>query len=74
MPFETFFRKVESQGHTGRSHKLACPGHNSYIYAWISKLFYIVVFLEEEKCHLKQFFCSPGQSPGRAFVLQRLRR
>ena len=32
-----------------------CPGHNSYIYAWISKLFDTVVVLEEEKCHLKHF-------------------
>ena len=24
-----------------------CPGHNSYIYAWISKLFNIVFVLEE---------------------------
>ena len=32
-----------------------CPGHNSYIYAWISKLFDTVVVLEEEKCHLKPF-------------------
>ena len=31
------------------------PGHNSYIYAWISKLFNMVVVLEEEKCHLKHF-------------------
>ena len=31
-------------------------GHNSYIYAWISKLFDTVVVLEEEKCHLKHFF------------------
>ena len=32
-----------------------CLGHNSYIYAWISKLFDTVVVLEEEKCHLKLF-------------------
>ena len=32
-----------------------CPGHNSYIYVWISKLFDIVVVLEEEKCHMKHF-------------------
>ena len=32
-----------------------CPGHNSYIYAWISKLFDPVGVLEEEKCHLKHF-------------------
>ena len=32
-----------------------CPGHNSYIYAWISKLFDIVVVLEEEKCYMKHF-------------------
>ena len=25
-----------------------CPGHNSYIYAWISNLFHIVVVLEKE--------------------------
>ena len=30
-----------------------CPGHNSFIYAWISKLFDTVVVLEEEKCHLQ---------------------
>ena len=29
--------------------------YNSYIYAWISKLFNIVFVLEEEKCHLKLF-------------------
>ena len=28
-------------------------GHNSYIYAWISKLFDTLVVLEEEKCYLK---------------------
>ena len=33
-----------------------CPGHNSYIYGWVSKLFDTVVVLEEEKCHLKLFF------------------
>ena len=32
-----------------------CPGHNSYIYAWISNLFDTAVVLEEEKCHLKHF-------------------
>ena len=32
-----------------------CPGHNSYIYSWISKLFDTVVVLEEEKCQLKHF-------------------
>ena len=32
-----------------------CLGRISYIYAWISKLFDIVVVLEEEKCHLKHF-------------------
>ena len=32
-----------------------CPGHNSYIYAWISKLFDTVVVPREEKCHLKHF-------------------
>ena len=32
-----------------------CPGHNSYIYAWISKLFDTVVVLEEEKCSFKHF-------------------
>ena len=32
-----------------------CPGHNSYIYECISKLFDTVVVLEEEKCHLKHF-------------------
>ena len=30
-----------------------CPGHNSSIYAWISKLFDTVVVLGEEKCYLK---------------------
>ena len=30
-----------------------CLGHNSYIYAWISKSFDTVVVLGEEKCHLK---------------------
>ena len=33
-----------------------CPGHNSYIYAWISKLFDTVVVLEEEKCYMKTLF------------------
>ena len=57
MPFETFFSgrlkvkvtkvKMVING--------ACPGHNLYIYAWISKLYGTVV-LEEEKCHLKHFF------------------
>ena len=32
-----------------------CPGQNSYMYAWISKLFDTVVLLGEEKCHLKHF-------------------
>ena len=32
-----------------------CPGHNSYIYAWISKLFGTVIVLEK-KCHLNYFF------------------
>ena len=32
-----------------------CLGHNSYIYAWISKLFNTIVVLGEEKCHLKHF-------------------
>ena len=32
-----------------------CPGHNSYIYAWIVKLFDTVVVLGEEKCFLKHF-------------------
>ena len=32
-----------------------CPGHNSYIYAWISKLFDTVVVLGEETCCLKHF-------------------
>ena len=35
-----------------------CLGHNSYIYAWISKLLDILVVLEEEKCHLKHFLGS----------------
>ena len=30
-----------------------CPDHNLYIYTWISKYFGTVVFLEEQKCHLK---------------------
>ena len=30
-------------------------GHNSYISAWLSKLFDTVVVLGEEKCHLKHF-------------------
>ena len=29
------------------------PGHSSYIYGWISKLFDTHVVFEEEKCHLK---------------------
>ena len=33
-----------------------CLGHNSYIYAWISKLFNTIGVLGEEKCHLKHFF------------------
>ena len=32
-----------------------CPGHNSYIYEFILKLFDTVVVLEEEKCRLKFF-------------------
>ena len=32
-----------------------CLGHNSYIYAWISKLFKTIVVLGEEKCYLKHF-------------------
>ena len=32
-----------------------CLGHNSYIYAWISKLFNTFLVLEEEWCHLKLF-------------------
>ena len=32
-----------------------CLGHNSYIYAWISKLFDTVVVLGVEKSHLKHF-------------------
>ena len=31
-----------------------CLGHNSYIYAWISKLFKTIVVLGEN-CHLKHF-------------------
>ena len=31
------------------------PGHDPFIYGWISKLFDTVVVLEEEKCHLKHF-------------------
>ena len=30
-----------------------CLGHNSYIHEWISKLFYTVFVLGEEKCNLK---------------------
>ena len=43
--------------HCARAHASVriCPGHNSYIYAWISKLFDTAVVLEEEKCHLKHF-------------------
>ena len=32
-----------------------CLGHNSYINAWISKLYDTVVVLGEEKCYLKFF-------------------
>ena len=32
-----------------------CPGHNFYIYAWISVSFGSVVVLEKGKCHLKHF-------------------
>ena len=32
-----------------------CLGHNSYIYAWISKLFDTVVVLGKEKCCLNHF-------------------
>ena len=32
-----------------------CPGHNFYIYAWISKLFDTVLVLGDEKCHLKHY-------------------
>ena len=32
-----------------------CPGHNSYTYAWISKLSDTVAVLGEEKCCLKLF-------------------
>ena len=32
-----------------------CPGHNSYIYAWISKLFDTFVVHKKEKCRLKHF-------------------
>ena len=38
-----------------RAYVRICPGHNSYIYAWISKLFDTFVVLGEEKCHLKHF-------------------
>ena len=38
-----------------RAYVRICPGHNSYIYAWISKLFDAVVVLGEEKCHVKHF-------------------
>ena len=43
--------------HCARAHASVwiCPGHNSYIYAWISNLFDTVVALEEMKCHLKHF-------------------
>ena len=34
---------------------LICLGHNSYIYAWISKLFNTIVVFGEEQCHLKHF-------------------
>ena len=39
-----------------RAYVRICPGYNSYIYAWISKLFYTVVVLGEEKYHLKHVF------------------
>ena len=32
-----------------------CPGHNFYIYGWISKLVDTVDVLEE-KCYLEHFF------------------
>ena len=32
-----------------------CLGHNSFNYAWISKLFNTVFVLDEGKCHLKYF-------------------
>ena len=38
-----------------RAYIQICPGHNSHIYAWISKLFDTVVVLGKEKCHLKHF-------------------
>ena len=38
-----------------RAYVRICPGHNSYIYAWLSELFDTVVVLGEEKCHLKHF-------------------
>ena len=39
----------------GQIHVLSCPEHNVYNNAWISKYFYTIVVLEEEKCHLKHF-------------------
>ena len=38
-----------------RAYIRICPGHNSYIYAWISKLFDTGVVLGKEKSHLKHF-------------------
>ena len=61
MPYETFLGRLKV-GVTGGVNKgqmviyLACPGHNLYIYAWISKQFCTVVVLKEEKCHLTHFF------------------
>ena len=38
-----------------RAYVRICPGHKSYIYAWISELFDTFVVLGEEKCHMKHF-------------------
>ena len=43
MPFETFLGRLKvkvigsNKGENGHIHVLTCPGHNLYIYAWISK-------------------------------------
>ena len=36
MPLETFLGRLKVKV-TLEGHKLACLGHNPYIYAWISK-------------------------------------
>ena len=61
VPFETFFKQVEGQGHRGQIKvkmviNRAFPGHTLYIYAWISKQFCTFVVFEKEKCHSKHVF------------------